>query len=248
MTSRIAKVPGAHDASMCENPETPEPRERLEAAAELGAEIRALLDAVVRTAVPAATLRRVAAMVGDLVGPLTERTRPNNRPSTVNDLLAGQRLLNPVIGEGNPIAPPLHVCVERGRIVGECVLGAVYEGPHMYGHGGISALLLDQVLGQAAASVDNVGVTTGLNLRYRRPVPLDVPLRVRAEAVEVDGRRTVVTGAICTAADPDTSLVEADGTFLKLQPHQAKRIFAGSSSNDAAVFPGAVHDCTASGT
>jgi acyl-coenzyme A thioesterase PaaI-like protein len=50
----------------------------------------------------------------------------------------------------------------------------------MYGHGGVSAMLIDQLLGHAAAAAGHPGVTTDLSVRYRRPVPLDVPLRVWA--------------------------------------------------------------------
>jgi acyl-coenzyme A thioesterase PaaI-like protein len=111
----------------------------------------------------------------------------------------------------------------------------------MYGHGGISALLLDQVLGHAAASVDNIGVTTDLSLRYRRPVPLDVPIRVWAEVVEIDGRRTAVEGGITTVDEPGVQLVEAEGRFVKLRPDQAERLFARSASPQA-VHPDAAHD------
>lgn len=220
---------------------TPELDRRRLAVAELGAQLRALVDASVRTEVPTETVERTAAAVRELIGPLTERTRSLRVPPSVDDLVGGVRLLNPVIGAGNPIAPPLRVLAEPGRVTAEFTLGLVYEGPHMYGHGGISALLLDQVLGHAAASAGNAGVTTGLSLSYRKPVPLDVPLRIDAEVTEVDERRTTVKGAIVTAAEPDVPLVEAEGAFLRLRPDQVKRLFAKSLSADTAD-PEAAHD------
>lgn len=220
---------------------TPELYRRRLAVAELGAQLRALIDAAVRTEVPTETVERTAAAVRELIGPLTEQTRSLRVPPSVDDLAGGVRLLNPVVGDGNPIAPPLRVHAEPGHVVAECTLGLAYEGPHMYGHGGISALLLDQILGHAAASAGNAGVTTGLSLRYRKPVPLDVPLRIHGEVTQVDGRRTTVKGAIVTAAEPDAPLVEAEGDFLRLRPDQVKRLFAESLSADTAD-PGAAHD------
>ncbi|HEV7979197.1 PaaI family thioesterase [Amycolatopsis sp.] len=231
----VAKVPGANDFGLPEVAETPELLERRAAVAELGGELRKLIDAVVRTEVPAEAIRHAAEAVRELTGPLTEDSRPVGRPPAVDNLVGGLRMLNPVIGEGNPLAPPLVVKTTRGTAVGECTLGLAYEGPPTYGHGGISALLLDQVLGHAASSIDKPGVTTGLTLRYRRPVPLDVPIRVWAEVVAVDGRRTTVKGGITTAAEPEAQLVEAEGDFLQLRPDQAKRLLSQ-------VPPDAAHD------
>jgi acyl-coenzyme A thioesterase PaaI-like protein len=237
----VAKMPGAGGAGPFAVEETPALLERREAVANLGTELRALIDAVVRTEASPEVLRRAADAVRRIVPPLAEVVRPINRPPAVDDLIGGLRMLNPVIGEGNPIAPPLRVNSVRGSAVGECTLGLAFEGPHMYGHGGVSALLLDQVLGHAAASVGNVGVTTGLALRYRKPVPLDVPIRVWAEVVGVDGRRTAVKGGITTVEEPEVQLVEADGDFLRLRPDQARRMFDKSSAQQA-VRPDAAHD------
>jgi hypothetical protein len=229
----VAKVPGAKAFGLPEVVETPELIERRAAVAELGDELRKLVDAVVRTEVPVEALRHAAAAVRELVGPLAEVSRPVQRPPAVDNLVGGLRMLNPVIGVGNPLAPPLVVKTTRGTVVGECTLGLAYEGPPTYGHGGISALLLDQVLGHAASSVDKPGVTTGLTLRYRRPVPLDVPIRVWAEVVDTEDRRTTVKGGITTVAEPENQLVEAEGDFLQLRPDQVQRLFSGIPADAA---------------
>ena len=41
------------------------------------------------------------------------------------------------------------------------------------------------------------------------------------------GVRAAVRGSIRLAADPDTSLVEAEGSFLALRREQATRLFGG---------------------
>lgn len=240
-SSRSGGLPGARDAGMRPRVETDELRDRRAAVAELGSELRSLLEAVVRTEVPAEVLRRTAVELRVLTEPLAERMRALERPSSVDDLVGGVRMFNPVIGEGNPIAPPLRFEVDGLQVEGRCTLGSAHEGPHMFSHGGMSALWLDQALGHAAAAAGNIGVTTNLSVRYRRPVPLGVPLRLWARAVEVDGDRTAAKGAIATAAEPEIALVEADARFLKLGMDHLRRMYPGLIGEPAAN-PDAVHD------
>jgi Thioesterase superfamily len=124
---------------------------------------------------------------------------------------------------------------------GWCTLGHAYEGPPMYGHGGVSAMLIDQLLGHAAAASGHPGVTTELSVRYRRPVPLDVPLRIWGRVIETEGRRVSAAGGITTAAEPDVPLVEAEARFARLRLDQARRLFSRLASPDAAN-PDMAHD------
>lgn len=221
--------------------ETPELRDRRDAVAELGDELRRLMEAAVRSEVPAEVLRDAAAQLTKVTGQLSERQRPPERPSSVDDLVTGVRMFNPVIGDGNPIAPPVRFDYPNGAVEGHFTLGTAHEGPHMFSHGGVSAMLLDQALGHAAAAAGNVGVTTGLAVRYRRPVPLGVPLRVWARVADLDGDRTTATGAITTAEDPDTPLVTAEAGFLRLDMDRLRRMYPGLVG-DTVHDGGEVHD------
>lgn len=220
-------LPGAADAGYDAVPETTELAERRDAVTELGAQLRALNEAAVRTEVDTDVLRKATDEVATLVDTLRAEQRESRTPPAVDDLRDGVRMYNPVIGPGHPTAPPVQWTVEGRRVEGRCTLGLVYEGPPTSAHGGMSALLLDQMFGHAAAAAHNVGVTTNLEVRYRRPVPLGVPLRIWAEAVDVDGQRTTVQGAIATAAEPDVALVEGHARFLSLSEEQTKRMLPG---------------------
>lgn len=226
---------------MADGPLTDELLDRRAAVAELGAELRALTDLITRTEAGADVLRDSARRLREVAPALRERIRDIAEPASVDSLMGGVRMFNPVIGEGNPIAPPLRI--ERGEdgVVGWCTLGHAYEGPPMYGHGGVSAMLIDQLLGHAAAAAGHPGVTTELSVRYRRPVPLDVPLRVWGHVTGTEGRRISVAGGITTAAEPDVPLVEADGRFARLRLDQARRLFGRMASPDA-VNPDVAHD------
>jgi acyl-coenzyme A thioesterase PaaI-like protein len=234
-------VPGAGDAGHRAVEVTGELLDRRAAVAELGAELRALADLVTRTEASAGVLRDSARRLREVAPALRERIRGIGEPASVDDLMGGIRMFNPVIGAGNPIAPPMRIEAGADGAQGWCTLGHAYEGPPMYGHGGVSAMLIDQLLGHAAAASGHPGVTTDLSVRYRRPVPLDVPLRIWGRVTGTEGRRVSAVGGITTVAEPDVSLVEAEARFARLRPDQARLLFSGLASPDAAN-PDVAHD------
>lgn len=201
-------------------------RERREAVRELGDALRELTDAAVSTEVDAETLREVTEQVRGLVRPLSAANRVRGQMATVDEGARRLRIYNPAIGPGNPVAPPMRVEHGDGKAIGTCTLGLAYEGPPSYVHGGVSALLIDQILGHAhAAAGAPAGMTVKLALRYRRPVPLSEPLRVVGSIDEHDGRWTQSRASIATAANPEKILVEADGDFVVPSEEQAARLF-----------------------
>ncbi len=122
-------------------------------------------------------------------------------------------LANPVIGQANPLAPPLHVeTTPDGTARAEFELGVPYEGPPDLVHGGVCALVLDHVLGSAGGAGGSPGMTASLQLRYRRPTPLHRPLVARAWIDHVDGRKTTMRGEIARA--DGRVCVEASGLFI----------------------------------
>ena len=118
---------------------------------------------------------------------------------------------NAVIGIRNAFAPPLMTQRDaEGRVSADFHLGAAYEGPPGHVHGGVAAMILDHVLGEAA-SVDRQPRFTGtITMRYVRPTKLG-PLRTEAVQVRRDGVKTYCTGHI---ADAEGVTVEAEGVFI----------------------------------
>jgi hypothetical protein len=213
---------------------------RRAAIAELGGALRELVGQASATEVPADVLRQVAAQVSEAAALLAQRTRTRVRLPGADDLLGGFRMYNPVIGVGSGLAPPLHVEVAGNGVVGTCTLSLAFEGPPTFAHGGVSAMLLDELLGHATIATGHPGMTVNLETTYRAPVPLQTKLRLTAEVTEVSGRRVTARGAIATAAEPDTVLVEASGTFIRLRPDQAARMFGGVRPD--ATNPLVAHD------
>jgi acyl-coenzyme A thioesterase PaaI-like protein len=201
--------------------------ERLRAVEELGETLRSLNRAAVSTEVDTDRLLRVADDLRALVPHLASETRSHNERPSTDPRGSGRRTYNPVTGLGSPIAPPLRVEVGDGVAVGTCSLSLVHEGPRGYAHGGITAMLLDQVLGHVHAVFRRrAGMTVELSVRYRRPVPLETPLQVTARPVERrDEARTDLHATLTTVAAPGTVLAEASGTFMVPGVEQVERIF-----------------------
>jgi acyl-coenzyme A thioesterase PaaI-like protein len=78
-------------------------------------------------------------------------------------------------------------------------------------HGGVSALILDQMLGEAAAAGRAPGMTGSLRLRYRKPTPLG-DLSAEAWVDRVEDIKTTVVGQIKDSDGEPT--VEAEGLFI----------------------------------
>jgi acyl-coenzyme A thioesterase PaaI-like protein len=214
---------------------------RRAAIVELGTAVRGLIQAVIDTEVEVAVLDRAAGLARDATGLLQAATRPANRLSALDRAGPDRRIYSPVVGMGNPVAPPLtpvHIDAERLRVEEACTLHRVHEGPPTFGHGGMSAMLLDQVLGHAVALTGRVGLTRTLTVGYRRPVPIGVPLLLTAQVTDRDETRVVSQGRITTQAEPDVPLVTAEGTFLVPTPDQVQRLFGHLEPNSEGVPTG----------
>lgn len=208
------------------------------AAAGLAQAVRELVDAVVRSEVDAGELDDVRSQVEAL----TQRLRKDQLPGSfgaAHGWESGRRHWgNAVIGLRNAVAPPLRIVREEGRVSSEFTLGAAYEGPPTFVHGGVSAMVLDQLLGEAAASAGHPGMTGTLAVRYRHPTPLG-PLRAEAEVARVEGVKTYVEGRILVA-QPDGSWrasVQAEGVFILprwARERLAERERANEAGDDSA--------------
>ena len=186
---------------------------QLAALAVLAQQARELMDAVVLTDVDEDELSAVTA---ELVA-LTERLRAVRRdaplPHEVSPDGRLRHLGNAVTGACNPHALPLEI--ERTRDGGsraDLAFRPTHEGPPASVHGGVSAMILDHLLGDAVAASGRVGVTGTLSIRYRRRVPYGQVLVGSGRVTRAEGRKTWAEGSI---ALPDgTPLVEATGLFI----------------------------------
>jgi uncharacterized protein (TIGR00369 family) len=200
---------------------------RRDAVGELGAALRELVDAAVRTEVSLPELAEAAMVARELAGRLRKEGSEVHEIASVDDPETGERWSSPVYGPGNPVAPPMVVADSaEGRATGRVVLGKPHEGPPGLVHGGVVATLLDHVLARAVRAAGRGGLTATLTVTYRRPVHLGVELIATAELGTADGRRTTARARLAAEDDPDTTLAEAEGLFVALRPERAADVFA----------------------
>jgi acyl-coenzyme A thioesterase PaaI-like protein len=156
---------------------------RRRAVEELAAAVRRLADVAVETdvepdEVEAVTreLDALAARLGvqldtrgysGLVGPAVDYSIPE-----------APMPLNPIIGACSPVRPDVRMWFEDGEVHGTATMSKRFVGPPGFAHGGISAMLVDQLTAVSPGAMGVKGITKTLHVRFRRPLPLDEPLEL----------------------------------------------------------------------
>ncbi len=174
--------------------------------------VRGLIDATVRTQADDDLIQQARTAIEAVTQSLlSQRTRPPG----VSYRVDGRPLPlgNAATGQCNPIAPPVVVQHEGdGRCWSEFVLGAAYEGPPNLVHGGVCALVLDHILGEAASQGLTQPLFTGtITIKYLRGTPLGL-LRAEAFVERNEGVKAFARGYLSDAAGVT---VEAEGIFIK---------------------------------
>jgi len=193
---------------------TADEHERLRALYEpLTQAVRDLIEASIRTGVADDTIRSAQAAIETVTEAL--EAEQEDRPPALRHAVTGRPVVwgNPVVGMRNAVAPPMTIQQDDdGRCWSEFTLGAAYEGPPGWVHGGICALVLDQMLGEAASQGLKKPLFTGtITLKYVRGTPLG---RLRGEAYveRIEGIKTFARGYL---SDADGTTVEAEGVFIQ---------------------------------
>ena len=177
----------------------------------LAQSVRGLADAVIRTEADDDEIRIAQAEIEAVTKRLRERQLAGSYGVRFNAAGQDRAWGNAVVGLRNPVAPPLMVeHDDSGRAWADFHLGAAYEGPPGLVHGGVSALILDQLLGEAASAGGKPGMTGTLTMRYRRATALG-DLHAEALIDRVEGYKTYTVGTI---SDAEGVTVEAEGVFI----------------------------------
>ena len=118
-----------------------------------------------------------------------------------------ESLLQAGSGRLNPQAPPVEwlerpmepepgtgpaPCQVRAR----CVFSASHAGSPSRVHGGVLALVLDEVLGTAVTSAGVSGMTVSMTVSLRAGTPFGVPVEIVARLTGREGRKSYASGEI----------------------------------------------------
>lgn len=144
-----------------------------------------------------------------------------------------------VCGEENDAGLHMHFFETEGEpliVVAEYTVPARYEGYAGVTHGGIVATMLDEVTSRTVLRGDppRFVVTSRLSVRYRKPVPVETPLRLTGRVVKDRGRVITAVGEI--RGPGDVLLAEAEATMVQVDPE-----FFGKGAidpQDWRVYPG----------
>ncbi len=123
-------------------------------------------------------------------------------------------------GTANPDGMRLRFTYDEERHCFVCRfrLGKRYTGPPAHCHGGIIATILDEAMGKVNKLRHVVALTSEITVNYRKPVPLNKPLRVESREVEVKGRKHINMAEILN--DKDEVLARSQGVFIAIDPHK----------------------------
>ncbi len=144
----------------------------------LAAAVRDLADAVAETGVEPGTLDEATAELRLLTGRLRVEIDDDAYSGLVikpvdYSVPEGPMPLNPIIGACSPVRPDVQLRLADGEIAGTATFTKRFVGPPGYAHGGISALLADQIVAASPLAIGVRTITKSLQLSYRRPLPLD---------------------------------------------------------------------------
>lgn len=116
-------------------------------------------------------------------------------------------------GELHPSAIGLSYVKDSGdSVIGTGIIDPMFAGPPERVHGGIQALIIDEVMGALNRMRGRQAFTAYLKVDYRGPAPLGVPITFRAWLDSVDGRKIKLLGS---GDGPEGRFMEAEGLFIE---------------------------------
>jgi len=111
-----------------------------------------------------------------------------------------------VCGEKNPGGLRLTFQIDREKQILKTtfVAGSVYQGYDGIVHGGILSTLLDEAMAKLSYELGYNAVTASLEIRFKKPAPIEELLLVHGEITEVKGKLVRARA----------SITQKDGTVL----------------------------------
>lgn len=177
---------------------------------------------------------RLAERVGSIA---RELTRAAEEPGavTVDDPHASASRIEgdrtPASSARNPIAPPMSIDWDGTESRCELSLPLQYQGPPGRVHGGIVALLLDHVLGNAANAGEGPrSFTRYLNVSYEAATLIGEPLTIVGRVGLKDGRKLFMQGEVLCHGE-----VSARGDGLWLSPRDEWAAYRADVANGVHV-------------
>ncbi|MEX1217515.1 MAG: PaaI family thioesterase [Acidimicrobiales bacterium] len=191
---------------------------------------RALVAALRRADAPTESLERATALIEEataLLAPHRVDTTPmQGRLGPFGPVSGGAtepRVFfpwSPIIGPLNPISGDVELHFAEGRTSGRANLAAQYSGPPGMVHGGIIALIFDELLGATNVCNELGGFTGTLSIRYERPTWIETELELESWVDRVEGRKVFTFGTISINGE---LTARAEGIFIMTEHWKSEK-------------------------
>ncbi|MBW2422156.1 MAG: PaaI family thioesterase [Deltaproteobacteria bacterium] len=181
--------------------------------------IRNLMACLCATDAPEEELLAIAAQVQASAERFHSQPRMVDLPGVAEGSLAGGMEMfmdrSPILGRSNPLAPPVTLDPDHASqlVHGSVYFGRAYEGAPGCVHGGYVAAAFDEALGMACVFSGVPGMTGEITVRYRKPTPLETPLRLEARFDRQEGRKIYNSGELYAG---ELLVAESTGIFISI--------------------------------
>ena len=138
-------------------------------------------------------------------------------------------------GSRNPEGLHIHFEVEGRRVTGQFTARETHVGYPGVAHGGIAASVLDEAMGWAMYAAGAWAMTARMEVKYRKPLPLEREVTVTAEVVRERGR--VLDAVAQIRGSGGAVLAEAKAMFVRIpreKQGEMERFYRGTEP----VVPG----------
>lgn len=125
-----------------------------------------------------------------------------------------------VSGPANPMGVAIEVRRDGEEAVAETTLGPAFEGAPKRAHGGITAAIVDDVMGYVLALHRTPAYTGSLTVKYLAPVPIGEPLEIRARLVRREGRKLFIEARMRQVDGDTIDLCLGEGVFVAIDPER----------------------------
>jgi len=122
-----------------------------------------------------------------------------------------------VCGEDNPggLRLKFEIDKEKKTLKTAFVAGPVFQGYDGIVHGGILSTLLDEAMAKLSYELGYRAVTAAMEVRYKKPAPILVPLVAYGEITEVTPR--LVRARARVTEEDGTILATATSTLMRVK-------------------------------
>lgn len=191
----------------------------------LGEQLRAIGAAAAETEAPLDVIAEATDAAAKLRALLDTDRRESHHMPSVDEPSRNVRFFSPVRGLGSSVSPPVDFQPTDDGMGATFTLDKRFEGFPGVAHGGVVAMIFDELLGVTLVKGGYWAMTAWLNVEYKRAIPVLAELVVRGVVTKREGRKTFIRGTLAATSAPDEVLATAESLMVQPRAELAARYF-----------------------